>query len=370
MVILGQESNSQVLRACHQIRDEAEPMLYQRPQIFGSQEELFSWLAQANWQHLHHVTALKLQLQDPDMAVAAEDMMLSPKSTTLDEYEEDFEQLDKALLQLPGVTDLRLCKSLSIKNRESYNNIYSRALRKIARWWPQLRSIAFHGCEHPLSFVKATEQIEKLCFTGFSISTPMETEGVFSRLRHLQEIEIILPQRTFTSGELENKGRPRPSLSLTRQVIKSLRGLKAFTIHDTLERPENAPAFFIPEFLQALDASHRISLRKFKVYLDFQPDDAAERALYALLASSSIKHLSVFWPAFDGRVLGHLPKTTSTLRLALPEDQPLEHLLGDILRIKEDLSSLHKLVIINPTKVSNCNGARQVRPKLFHSPPE
>lgn len=345
-------------------------MLYQRPQIFGSQEELFSWLAQANWQHLHHVTTLKLHLQDPDMAAAAEDMMLSPKSWMADEYEEDLEQLDKALLQLPGVTDLCLSKLLSIKNRESYNNLYGRALRNIARWWPQLTTIAFHGCEHPLPFVKATEQIEKLCFTGFSTSTPMETEAVFSRLRHLQEIEVILPQRTFTSDELENKGRPRPSLSLTRQVIKSVRGLKAFTIHDTLERPENAPAFFTPEFLQALDASHRISLRRLKVCLDFRPDDAAERALYALLASSSIKHLNIFWPAFDGRILGHLPKTISTLRLALPDDQPLEHLLGDIVRMKEDLPSLHKLVIINPTKVSRCNSPRQVRRKLFHSSPE
>lgn len=360
IAILGPQTNSQVLRVCHQIHDEAEPILYQRPQIFESQEELFTWLSQASWQHLHHVTTLKLQLRDLDVAVAPKDMMLSARSTMPDEYEEGLEQLDKALLQLPSIMDLCLCKSLSITNQDGYNNLYGRVLHNIARWWPQLKSIAFHGCEHPLPFVKSTPQIKKLCFTGFSSSTPMETEATFARLRHLQEIEIILPQRTFTGDELERRGRQRPSPSLTRQVVKSLRGLKSFTIRDTLDRPGNAPAFFTLEFLQALDASHRISLRELKVWLDFQPDNGVERTFYALLSSSSIRSLSIFWPKFDGHILRYLPNTTCTLRLALPEDQPVDRLLREILRRKEDLPSLQELVAINPTKGSSRNSPRQV----------
>lgn len=361
IVLLGEQANSQVLRVCHQIHDEAEPMLYQRPQIFNSQEELFRWLALADWEHLHNVNTLKLQLQDLDTATVSQDFMLSSGSTTPDEYEEDLEQLDKALLQLPGVKHLCLYKTPKVNSRERYNYLYGQALRNVARWWPQLKSISFHGCEHPLPFVKATQEIEKLTFTGFSTSTPMETEAVFSRLRHLREIEIILPQRTFPEDALDGTRKCTLSLSLTREVVKSLRGLRTFTIRDTLDRPDSGPVFFTSEFLQAMDSSHRVSLRTLRIWLAFCPDDDAKRALYSLLSSSSIKHLTVFWPGFDGQLLVHLPNTLLTLQVPLPEDQPLEHLLGDVLRMKGELPSMRKLVVFHPSKPSRNNSPRQVR---------
>src|SRR5205814_618925 len=160
----------------------------------------------------------------------------------------------------------------------------------------------------------------------FSTSTPMETEATFLRLRHLRRIEIILPPNTSLADKEGESGKSSPSLlSLTRQVIKSLRGLREFTISDTTNRTIHGPAFFTTGFLQALDSAHRISLRTLNIWLDFKPESGDEKALYSLLISSSIKDLNLLWPDLDGQVLEHLPKSIINLRLPLPEGQSLEH---------------------------------------------
>lgn len=361
MVVLGSQANPQVLRVCRQIHEEAEPLVYQRPQVFDSQTEMFSWLAQADWRHLHHVHTLKLRLQDLEISLVEEDVEPLPRLTMPDRYDEELEQLDKALLQLPNIKDLCLCKTALVRNPEMYNNLYRQALGNIARWWPQLKSVSFNGDEHPLSFVKSTQEIEKLRFTGFSTSTPMETEAVFSRLRHLREIEIILPLTAYVADTLKKTDRPPSSQSLTRQVVKNMRGLKTFIIRDTFSWPIQCPAFFTPEFLQALDAAHRASLRTLNVWLDFKPESGGEKALYSLLVSSAIKHLSLLWPGFDGEVLEHLPKSIVTLRLPLREEQPLEHLLKGIVKKKGDLPSLRKMTAVVICREDHNGSSRQVR---------
>jgi len=351
MVLLGEQSNSQVLLVCRQMHQEGEPLLYHRPQIFESQTQLFVWLATIGWEHLHEVNTLRLRLEDVNTSEAKEYSALTAGSTLRDDYEESWEQLDKSVHQLPEVKDFCLWKTTSTHNQKSYNILYGQALRNVAKWWPQLKYIAFQGCEHPISFVKAIQEIERLSFTGFSTSSPMETEAIFSRLRHLKEINIILPQHASNTNAAEQIDRSRSCLSLTRQVIKNIRGLKTFSICDTLNRPGDAPAFFTPDFLQALNASHRIFLRTFRVWLDFKPGDSAESAFHSLIASSSLHHLTAIWPGLDHQILRYLPKTLFTLRISLPDNQPLEFGLGMVLKTRETLKFLHEVVIIHQTKV-------------------
>jgi len=87
MVLLGDQSNSQVLLVCRQIHQEGEPLLYHRPQIFESQTQLFVWLATIGWEHLHQVNTLRLRLEDVDTSDTKEYSALTPGSTLPDDYE-------------------------------------------------------------------------------------------------------------------------------------------------------------------------------------------------------------------------------------------------------------------------------------------
>jgi hypothetical protein len=142
----------------------------------------------------------------------------------------------------------------------------------------------------------------------------METLGVLQRLRHLEELEIILPTTPTVFGGLEIEMTLPKTLSLTREVIRDLRGLKSFTLRERKDPHSSAPVFCTPRFIQALDSSHRPSLQRLKIELNFTPDVPTQRAVRALCASSNLKHIDIVWPGLRGDLLNSLPKSLVSLR--------------------------------------------------------
>ena len=106
------------------------------------------------------------------------------------------------------------------------------------------------------------------------------------------------------------------TLSLTREVIRDLRGLKSFTLRERKEQFKSSPVFCTALFIQALDSTHRPSLQKLKIDLDFAPDVPTQRAIRVLCSSSNLKHIDIVWPGLRGDLLNSLPQSLVSLRTA------------------------------------------------------
>jgi hypothetical protein len=197
-----------------------------------------------------------------------------------------------------------------------YTDYYLAILRRVTADLPYLTMVQFHSDEYPLTFIKTLPGLRKISFTGYSRNSPMETASIFSRLRHLEELEIILPTTPKVFGGLELETALPKTLSLTREVIRDLRGLKSFTLRERNNQYNLSPVFCTAHFIQALDSTHRPSLQHLKIDLDFTPDITTQRAIRALCSSSHLRRIDIIWPGMRGDLLNSLPKTLTSLRTA------------------------------------------------------
>jgi hypothetical protein len=144
----------------------------------------------------------------------------------------------------------------------------------------------------------------------------METSGILSRLRHLEELEIVLPTTPTVFGGLEIEAALPRTQSLTREVIRDLRGLKSFTLRERKDQYNPSPVFCTTHFIQALHSTHRPSLQRLKIDLDFTPDIPTQRAIRTLCSSSNLKRIDIVWPGMRGDLLNSLPRGLVSLRTA------------------------------------------------------
>lgn len=264
-------------------------------------------------------------------------------------YKDSVEELGVALARFRGVRRFSLYKTDNVRSY-LYRDFYDLALAKVTQEFPALHSLAFHSDEHSLDFLKHLQYLRQLRFTGHSKSTPMETLNILSRLRHLAGIELIRSIRPKVHDGLDVDLSGPNSVSLTREVIRELRGLKIFAIEERSNH-NGSPAFFTPGFLQTLASSQRISLQRMSVSLDFVPVLSAQHSFGAFLAVSSIKHLEILWPRLDADLMEFLPRSIETLRVPLsshrsPYSRPPHWILLKLQSKRRDLPSFRKAYLM------------------------
>ncbi|KAF2431217.1 hypothetical protein EJ08DRAFT_696605 [Tothia fuscella] len=338
MVLLSENYNNNLLATCRQIHNEAERLVYQRPQHFSSQSALRSWTEQVPRKYLHQVRDITLVLQDLEIAPLDYDPS-SPSVSLLDIYHQKAQHIANVLSRFPRVTHLALYKPEMVRSC-LYREFYGLVLAKVTRQCSALYSLSWHSDQHNLDFLKSLEHLRRLRFTGYSRSTPMETASILSRLRHLRDIALIMPCQPSVYDTLETDPIPPRFTSLTREVIKELRGLECFSIE---ERGE--PIFFTSGFLQALYSGQRSSLQTIMISLDCTPLPITQRSLEHMLSTSSIKHVEISWPLLDGDLMKALPRSIEKLGVPLFSSglSPSRLSLGILLNLQERKRDLPKL---------------------------
>ena len=306
-----------LLSTCRQIFMEAQSLVLDTPIRFNSQYDLVEWISTVGAAYPKQVRRLHLTLQDLEVLPASRDSghLSWPSLSLLELYQSEAEKVVELLSRLPNLTELSLLKPDSVRSY-LYTDYYLAILRRATAELPYLNAVQFHSDEHSLSFLKTMYNLRKLSFTGYSRNSPMETSGMLSRLRHLEEIEIILPTTPTVFGGLEMELALPKTQSLTREVIRDLRGLKSFTLRERKDQYNPSPVFCTARFIQALDSTHRPSLQKLKIDLDFTPDVPTQRAIRALCSSTNLKHVDIRWPGMRGDLLNSLSRSLISLRTA------------------------------------------------------
>jgi hypothetical protein len=342
MVFLGDEPNLQVLVVSRQVHKEVEKYPYKRPVSFQTQLGLYTWLDEVAARNLHHVNDLSFGLVLED----GKSEETETKHTSAEvQLVEEMNQLSKALESVSNIRTLAVLKDGTDQSPQ-YCEFYDMALKNICGLFPNLENLTFHGNDTSLDFLKHVPNLKVLRFTGFSKSSPMEMVAIISRLRHLREIEIIPSTAPSCSA---NEGRQMPSRgvqTLTREAVRSIRGLQAFSICEFQKNNPGEAVFFNRGFLQAVDSVHRFSLRKLCISLDFTPDPATQSLFYASLVSSHIKHLSIIWFGLNTQVLEFLPSSLVTLCIPpLVLDTPHQTMLELAMR-KDHFPALSEVTLL------------------------
>lgn len=310
-------TDTSLLRVCKQFHNESKPLLFRRPLIFRTQHDLYNWmqLVTSEWYKL--VISLHIGITDvidQSLRTAVEHSCVN----TWDQYHADAQKNFFACLQFPNVVDYTLEPLFEIRTDEQHEYLQL-LLSRIPIQWPMLERIRFGSAGQKLSWLKSMPDLRMISSTGFSGSTPMETVTILSRLRHLTDLELEWPPRVHTAaGELTNNQIAKSGIknqSFTRETIKGFRGLRRIRIHERKTLMSDPAAYFNNGFLQALDSSHRASLRTFEADLNFAPSPAAERSIFNLLHLSSLRNIDLHWPGFNEQLLDFLPPSVVTLRI-------------------------------------------------------
>jgi hypothetical protein len=351
-VVLDKTPNLRLLQVCRQLYDETLPLIYQRQLVFDSQADLFHWMEGIDRRHLDHIQSIQLTIDDLEVAESdLDDRMLSPAPPTWGDYHEEAQKIHDACMDLPAVTEIIIRRHYAPCSQLQHD-FYELILSRVPRQWPALRRLSFDGAEGSIRFLKMLPELRAIAFTGFSKSTPMETVTVLSRLRHLTDIELILPNSSLASQLGSGTPGISPAQSLTREVIKSLRGLRCFTIRERRLDLGHRSAFFDKDFLQALDSAHRSSLRTLNVWLDFTPDTRSQRALHALLSASSLKNLRLEWPDFSEQLLDFLPRTLTSIRMPVCDPRMPEYALLELAEQRAEMSGFRSFTVLLDPEVS------------------
>jgi hypothetical protein len=364
-VVLCEGKNTvPLLQTCRQILAEAQPLLLSAPVAFHSQYDLVEWIGTVGLTYAKGVRTLHLTLQDLEVLPASRDSghLSWPSLSLLELYQSEAEKMLELLSKMPNITELSLLKPDTVRSY-LYTDYYFAILRNATIDLPHIKAIKFHSDEHPLSFIKATPNLRKLSFTGYSQNSPMETSGILARLRHLEELEIILPNTPTVFGGLELEAALPKTQSLTREVLRELRGLKGFTLRESKDRYSPSPAFCTSTIIHALSSTHRAFLQKLKIELDFAPDVGCQRAIQSLCASSILKSIDVTWPGMCGYLLNSLPRTIVTLRTPTSFGRPPYWVMLVLHWKRSEIPNLKDLFLVGnarssglPTSVSSDSG--------------
>lgn len=351
-VFLDSPDAISLLQTCHQIQLEAQPLVFQRPLSFRSQSELELWLSSVDTNYTSGVRVLHMTLQDLDSLPAGGTGHQSwPSVSLLELYRDETERIATLLSKFPSITDFSLSKPETIRSYY-YNDFYFTVARKVATELPGLHGFTYFSDEHSFEFVKSLHNLRRFSFTGYSKNTPMETQSVLSRLRHLEELEIILPRTPTVLGGLEMENAFPKSQSLTREVIRDLRGLKSFTLRERLDQYDPSPVFCTSRIIQALESGHRNSLQTLTIDLDFVPDVPCQRAIQALCKTSTLRHIDIIWPGIRADLANSLPMSLVSLRTSPLVGRPPYWVMLVLQWKKAELPNMRELSLVGDFRSS------------------
>ncbi|KAI9721077.1 MAG: hypothetical protein M1812_002558 [Candelaria pacifica] len=338
----------QLLGACRQIYEEAQPILFKRPLTFVSQFDLYQWLQSVGPRNLHHVTSLSLKLVDVETDACLRRMAYnqgkrngSPKEISNVIHEEGIHRLMAALRYLPNVKDLTMYKpEFGVLTSDPCRDLYLSFFPLVARQYNQLKNLSFFMDQLPLTFLTSLRSLRSLRFTGFSTSTPVETVAVLRSLPLLREIELFGPPPQLEFQQRVGYAGPKRVQSVTPDVLLRIQPLTSFKICEIRNEMSSSPAFFVENTFRALYKTHRNSLKRLRISLDFEPSESHLDAFARFVSSSTIQELEIGWPGLDTEILEYLPTSLRILHLSISPGLKPEEAADGILELRDDLPLL------------------------------
>lgn len=154
-----------LMQTCRQVKIEAEPIWYQRPQSFSSQAKLFAWLERSLASNLERVRTLTLHLTDVDISPLLVHAALNPTrpSTVWPFYQMELGNLEHALQSLPNLTHLTIYPPGN-NGSEFPKKFYRSFLRELPVQCPRLQQLELHDTNEILSKVPILNKIPELTF--------------------------------------------------------------------------------------------------------------------------------------------------------------------------------------------------------------
>ncbi|KAI9793456.1 MAG: hypothetical protein M1835_007255 [Candelina submexicana] len=343
----------QFLRVCRQIYEEARSLLFKRPLTFVSQSDLYQWLHYVGPRNLHHVTSLSIKLLDIGTDACLRRRAhnqgrrtVSPKEHSKSIYEEDVTRLLKALSYLPSVKNLTIYKpEFGVSTWDPCRDLYLSLFSLVARQYNKLKRLSFFMDELPLTFLTSLQSLRSLRFTGFSTSTPAEALAALRSLPLLKEIELFGPPPQLDFKQRIGYAGARRVQSITPDVLLRLEPLESFTICEIRDEMAASPAFFSEDTFRALFKTHRRSLQRLRISLDFKPPETDVGAFARFVSSSSLQELEIGWPGLDDEVLQCLPSSLRQLQISISPNLKPDEAADGIIDLHDDVPLLKNVVL-------------------------
>ena len=168
-----------LLQTCRQVKMEAEPIRYQRPQSFSSQAKFFLWLDHSHVSNLERVRTILLHLTDVDLSVLLDPSTTNHRrhSTAWSIYQEELSKLEKALRSLPNLSNLTI---IPPKDNRSMllRQFYRRFLAIIPTRCAKLQRLELHDTAGVLEYAPTLNAIREVVFTeaAYDHRTPVRQE--------------------------------------------------------------------------------------------------------------------------------------------------------------------------------------------------
>lgn len=351
-VLLYSHRSAQFLRVCRQIYLEAQKFIFKRPLSFDSQVELYGWLKMVGTKNLHHVTSVSLRLQDIDLSPLLSSLnRYMPRLHCWDLYEIELETLSDALLRLSNIHSFTISKATPYLNHSYlYREFLFSFSVLVGRCHKKLRHMTLEEDLPSLGFLASMQNLRSFQFTGSSIAPPGDAAAILTKLPLLTELAIVAqPAKPATPsfGAQRQFSARGHSQSLTADVLRNLRPLVSFAIHEESALGSSEGTFFNPDFFGALTDAHRLSLRTLRLSLDFNPDINCQSALHNFLHDSWVQRLDISWPNLDPEILERLlPRSIQSLRVSVESYAGAFDILWGIIRSRAETPFLHEVFLV------------------------
>jgi hypothetical protein len=340
-VLLAPGSDVTLLRVCRQIYTESYPLIFKRPLSFASQSSLSRWLDLVGPQHLHHVNAVTLQLQDISLSPL---LSLAPMPGLLcwELYEQELEGIRVALRNLPNVRSLTLARSTP-HQLQSY--LYREFLSAFC-------TLLAHSCTH-LTHLTLHEDIPHVAFhpnlrsirlVGFSDARAAAALSHLSSLPALSDVQLVTEDLSHSSrGPYNQRQLLNSDEKAIPAALQTLPPLSAFTIQES----PTSPSLLTPALLAAL-ASHAPTLTTLRVFVSCTPSFTTLSALHALLSSQDckVKRLELCWPDVDPDSLESLiPQSVERLTVSVEGCAHAFDVLWAVIQRKSEATGLRAVTV-------------------------
>jgi hypothetical protein len=350
-----------LLRTCREIHDEARKFLYQRPLIFRSQGELYTWLANTPLDLLDHVSEVILTIYDVDlMPIFTQEPPVDrphtpPRLLTWNLYQAELRMLESSLRKLSKVKTITICAPAD-QHSFLYREFLTSVLQLLSALYPDLRDLRLVGNFHhqELTLLSNLAQLESFSFDGFSASLPITTADILRGLKYLKHLSLfsqpaMLTPITAIHSQFTTKRQ------VTGDVMRTISQLASFTVNEGAPAA-TTPWYFTSELLTSLHGHS--GLNSLSIHLSQTPEEETLVALETFLDDSSIERLELDWPDLQLAVLETYTLLTTTLKVlwvrARSEADAFE-ILWSLFECREagELCSLEKVVLIRSTEDYN-----------------
>lgn len=205
--LLSPDTTLSLLSTSHQLKMEAQPLLYQRPIKLSSQAKLFDWIRRSRSSNLRQVKNLTLRLTDIDLSplLDPEALQAKPQMSAWTLYNDEIVHLDRALRALPALLELTIIPPRIIHS-QLLRSLYLSLLALIPEHYPRLRLLVIHDESAVLEAVAALQGLPKVTFK--EPVTPSRSPQSASTPPNIRPSPAKQPRVKSPKVKLENEQSP------------------------------------------------------------------------------------------------------------------------------------------------------------------